>query len=111
MDGAAAFVAGYATLAELAALGINRVGVISARRQAGAVADGDTLPWPHVGSIALHRVVAAVAMTAAVLLALVMAVLHHSGADLAVLAVPVLVGLIALGRSATHVRAALRGAS
>jgi hypothetical protein len=106
VDGAAGFVAVYATLAELAALGINRVGVISARRRPGATGD-DVMPWPHVGSLALHRVVAAVAVAAALLLVLVMAVLHHSAADLAALTVPLVFGLMLLGRDAGVIKRTL----
>jgi hypothetical protein len=107
MDGAAAFAAFYATFAELAALGINRVGVISARRRPGAADSDDAMPWPHVGSLALHRVIAGVAEAAAVLLVLVMAVLHHGAADLTVLAVPLGFGLVLLGRDAAEVKRVL----
>jgi len=110
VDGVAAFAAVYSTLAELAAMGIDRVGVISARRRPGG-ADEATMPWPHSGSIALHRVVAAVAIAAAVLLAAVFAVLHHTGPDLAVLAVPVLLGVVTIGRMAGQLRAAVRDPS
>lgn len=107
MDGAVAFVGLYATLAELAAVGINRVGALTARRWSGATGDG--MPWAHAGSLALHRVVAAVATAAAVSLAVVMAVIHHSGPDLGVLALPVVLGLTMLGRTAAHIGIALRG--
>ncbi len=107
MDGAAAFVAGYATLTELASFGLTRVGVITANRHTRRVSADGTLPLPHLGSLALHRVMAAVATGAAVLLALVFAGFHHSEADLAVLSIPVVIGLIALGRTAAQVRAAV----
>jgi hypothetical protein len=103
MDGVAGFAAGYALFTELAALGIMRVGVIAARRAAG-VAEGESLPWPHDGSITLHTVVATVATVAAVLLALVIAAIHHSAVDLALLAVPVALGTVVLARQAARLR-------
>ncbi|HVT21465.1 MAG TPA: hypothetical protein VHE57_08775 [Mycobacteriales bacterium] len=108
MDGAAAFAAGYATIAEVGALGLRRLGVVVARRQPGALR-GEAMTWPHLGSAELHSVVAWVATAAAVLLACVMAILHHGAADLAVLAVPIVLGAVMLGRAASDVRHALRG--
>ena len=110
MDGAAAFTAVYAILIELGALGINRVGVITARRRPGADDDA-VMRWPHTGSVALHRVVAAVAISAALLLATVFAVMYHSGPDLGTLAVPILLGVAAISRIASQARAAVRDPS
>lgn len=109
IDGAAAFTAIYATALELAALGLSKVGVISARRQAG-VTDGEALPWPHLGSVALHSAISAVATVAAVVLVLVIGAIHHTGMDLAVLAVPLALGAVILARLTTALRGARRSA-
>ena len=98
MDSAVVFAASYATLAVLAALGLDRVGRVANRRARPAIKPGDALPWPHGGSVALHTVIAAVAAGAGIVIAGVFAVGHHRPGELALLAVPVVIGLAVLTR-------------
>lgn len=67
------------------------------------------MPWPHEGSVQLHSVVGWVAVTAAVLLASVMAVIHHGPADLTVLSVPILLGILMACHAVLTRRRPIRG--
>jgi len=99
MSSEVAFTAGYATVMIALAVGLDRLGRAGARRRllsrapdSAAVAD---TPWPELGSMALHTVIAAVAVVASLGLVAVMLIRHHDAADLATLAVPVALGAAA----------------
>ena len=104
------FAAGYAAVTVGAAFGIDRIGRAGVRRRitspGSADPAGDT-PWPELGSMALHTVIAAVAVVASLGLVAVMLIRHHEGADVATLALPALLGLAALRSLAGGMR--LRG--
>lgn len=109
MNVTVSLVAVYATVVEIAALGIGRLGVVSARRWT-RTADERVMAWPHVGSIALHRVVEAVATAAAVLLASVIALTDRGAPDVAVLGFPIVFGLLMLVRTAVRTARSVRDA-
>jgi hypothetical protein len=91
----------YASLIVLAAMGIDHVGRAGARRRSGAKGTGDQreqVAWPHLGSVALHSAVAAVACAAGILIALVVGLRHHGGPDIAILSFPVLFATAELHR-------------
>jgi len=103
-----AFAAGYAVVIVAAAFVIDHIGRASARRRMtssdpphGAVTD---TPWPELGSIALHTVVAAVAVVASLGLVGVALIRHHGRVDLAVLAVPAVLAVVALRGLAERLR-------
>jgi hypothetical protein len=94
-----AFTAIYAAVMTGAAFGLDRVGRAGARRRLSAsapeLATVDDMPWPELGSMALHTVIAAVAVVASLGLVAVMLIRHHDVADVATLAVPALLGVAA----------------
>jgi hypothetical protein len=94
-----AFAAGYALVMVGAAHGIDRVGRAGFRRRQTSGGSPDVTadaPWPELGSMTLHRVIAAVAVVASLGLVAVMLIRHHDGTDIATLAVPALLGLAAV---------------
>jgi len=103
-----AFAAGYAVVMVGAAFAIDHIGRASARRRLtssdpphGVVTD---TPWPELGSIALHTVVATVAVVASLGLVGVTMIRHHAGVDVAVLAVPVVLAAVSLRGLADRLR-------
>src|SRR4051794_23986512 len=99
MSSEVVFTPGYATAIGLAGIGLDRVGRGSARRRSSGRAvpgAGAEMPWPEVGSIAVHAAIAAVAVIASLALLAVMMIRHHSAADVATLVLPGLLGIAAL---------------
>jgi len=94
------FAAAYAVVMIGAAFGIDRVGRAGARRRLSSnrAEPGVTVdvPWPEAGSMALHLVIAAVAVVASLGLVAVTLIRHHTGGDAAALAIPAALGLVTL---------------
>jgi len=113
MSATVVLLGGYVLLLALGALGVERLGRVSTsprtsrvlaghRRAVGeqdaAAAGADPSHWPHTDSRALHEVIARVVAVAALVLALVVLLVHHSAADVAVLLVPLVVAVAVLTR-------------
>jgi len=111
MAGAAVFTAVYATAVVMAALGLDRIGAVSAHRRPGGARDesDNSIPWQHLGSMTVHTVVAAVAVAAALLVSLVMAIRYPSPGDALLLAIPTLLSLAVLRRFYRRLRTATQG--
>jgi hypothetical protein len=110
VDGVAVFAAGYTTAVIAGALGLDWVGETTAHRRPGAGRDEPALPWPHRESIAIHTVIATVAAFAGLLVVAAVAIVHHSLADLLVMAVPTVLAVAVLRRFGRRLAAARREA-
>jgi hypothetical protein len=111
------FIAGYAALLLLAALGLRRLGAANTsawasrllaahRRHAPDATDTTAAHWPHTDASRLYTAVAAVAAAAALLLTGAEIIRHHRPPEIALLAATGLVAAYLLARLTGALRAA-----